>query len=116
MNTKKILFWALLLLCGSLILSCDSKKDPGAQSTKDAYADYILNYTKEEISPKTELNTRQLEILDKLKTMKRITRKQYADMFSISTPTAARDLKKLLNRKLLRARGPLGPGRWYELV
>ena len=51
MNTKKILFWALLLLCGTLILSCDSKKDPGTQSTKDAYADYILNYTKEEISP-----------------------------------------------------------------
>jgi len=62
-----------------------------------------------------ELNERQVEILEKLKTHKKITRKQYAEMFSISVPTAARDLKELLKRNLLRARGPLGRGRWYEL-
>jgi len=71
---------------------------------------------KKKAPPKRELNSRQIEILEKLKTLKKITRKQYADMFSISVPTAARDLKNLLNKKLLRARGPLGPGRWYELI
>jgi len=74
----------------------------------------------EEVKPEEKvelegLNERQAEILEKLKTIKKITRKQYAEMFSISIPTAARDLKELLKRKLLRACGPLGPGRWYEL-
>ena len=62
-----------------------------------------------------ELNSRQIEILENLKTLKKITRKQYADMFAISIPTAARDLKELLDKKLVNACGPLGPGRWYEL-
>jgi HAE1 family hydrophobic/amphiphilic exporter-1 len=64
----------------------------------------------------SELNKRQREILDKLKEIQRITRKEYIDLFNISTPTAARDLKELVERGLLRANGPLGPGRWYELV
>lgn len=69
----------------------------------------------EDTSASSGLNPRQIEILEKLKTLKKITRKQYADMFAISIPTAARDLKELLDKKLVNARGPLGPGRWYEL-
>jgi len=60
------------------------------------------------------LNPRQTELLEKLKTMGRITRKDYAQMFGISVPTAARDLKELVDKKLLTPKGPLGPGRWYE--
>lgn len=67
-------------------------------------------------SSKTELNPRQKELLEKLKTMKKITRKEYAQMFAISVPTAARDLKELTDRNLIRPQGPLGPGRWYELT
>jgi hypothetical protein len=63
-----------------------------------------------------ELNSRQSELLEKLKTLKKISRKQYAEMFQISIPTAARDLKELVERKLLKPRGPLGPGRLYELI
>lgn len=70
----------------------------------------------QKVSPYEDLNARQMEILVKLKTLKKITRKQYADIFSVSIPTTARDLKQLLNKKLLRAYGPLGPGRWYELT
>ena len=62
------------------------------------------------------LNPRQKELLEKLKIIKKITRKEYAQQFDISIPTAARDLKDLVDKKLLTARGPLGPGRWYELV
>ena len=61
------------------------------------------------------LNPRQTELLEKLKTMGKITRKDYAQMFGISVPTAARDLKELVDKKLLTPKGPLGPGRWYEL-
>jgi len=69
-----------------------------------------------QIAPLTQgLNQRQLDILEKLKTLKKITRKGYVDMFAISVPTAARDLKELVDKNLLRAKGPLGPGRWYEL-
>jgi HAE1 family hydrophobic/amphiphilic exporter-1 len=63
-----------------------------------------------------ELNPRQKELLEKLKTLGKITRKEYARMFKISVPTAARDLKDLTARKLLKPQGPLGPGRWYELA
>jgi len=63
-----------------------------------------------------ELNPRQKELLEKLKTLGKITRKEYAQMFKISVPTAARDLKELTARKLLKPQGPLGPGRWYELA
>lgn len=68
------------------------------------------------IKRKPKLNSRQVELLEKLKTIKRITRAEYAEMFSISVPTAARDLKGLLKKKHIRVRGPRGHGRWYELV
>ena len=66
-------------------------------------------------TPQEDLNLRQKELLEKLKILKKITRKQYAALFGISIPTAARDLKELVDKNLLRAQGPLGPGRWYEL-
>jgi HAE1 family hydrophobic/amphiphilic exporter-1 len=67
-------------------------------------------------SDKQELNPRQKELLEKLKEIKKITRKECAQMFRVSIPTAARDLKELTDKKLLKAQGPLGPGRWYELI
>ena len=54
-------------------------------------------------------------MLEYLKEKKKITRKEYAQVFKVSIPTAARDLKELLDKGLVVARGPLGPGRWYEL-
>lgn len=65
--------------------------------------------------PAPELNRRQRELLNYLRENKRITRKEYSQIFKISVPTAARDLKELLDRGLVVAHGPLGPGRWYEL-
>ena len=62
------------------------------------------------------INPRQKDLLEKLKSIKKITRKEYAEMFNVSIPTAARDLKELMDKQLLKAEGPLGPGRWYELV
>jgi len=62
-----------------------------------------------------KLNRRQEELVEHLKKAGRITRKEYSELFKISVPTAARDLKELTNKGVLIARGPLGPGRWYEL-
>ncbi len=67
-----------------------------------------------ETVPIKELNPRQKELLEKLKDLKRITRKEYAQMFGISIPTASRDLKELADKGLIKGQGPLGPGRWYE--
>ncbi len=71
---------------------------------------------KEPEEKKFEPNPRQQELLEKLKTLKKITRKEYAQMLKVSIPTAARDLKELTNNNLLLPKGPLGPGRWYELT
>jgi len=62
------------------------------------------------------INPRQKDLLERLKNIKKITRKEYAEMFNVSIPTAARDLKELMDKQLLKAEGPLGPGRWYEPV
>ncbi len=70
----------------------------------------------EAVSSKKELNPRQKELLEKLKGLKRITRKEYAKEFKISIPTASRDLKELVDKGLIKGQGPLGPGRWYEFV
>ena len=66
-------------------------------------------------SPLSKLNKRQQQLIEHLKGSKKITRKEYAQAFSISIPTAARDLKQMLDGGFLTASGPLGPGRWYEL-
>ena len=61
------------------------------------------------------LTRRQTQLLEYIKKTGRITRKEYSDLFKISVPTAARDLRYLMDNGFLKAEGPLGPGRWYEL-
>jgi len=78
----------------------------------------IVEMPKPEEAPKTklELNARQKQLLEMLKHSKKITRKDYAQYFGVSIPTAARDLREMVDKKLLIPKGPFGPGRWYELV
>lgn len=82
------------------------KKVTSDESTKTAQQE-------EEIEP--TLSSRQRELLEYLKIHKKITRAQYAKIFNISIPTAARDLKELIEQGLVKAEGPLGPGRYYTL-
>ncbi len=63
-----------------------------------------------------ELNLRQQRLLELLKTVGRLSRKEYAERAKVSIPTAARDLKALVDAGLIRGVGPLGPGRLYELA
>ena len=60
------------------------------------------------------LAKRQEEALAYIRQVGRLTRKEYAEHFRISIPTAARDLKELVKKGYLKGVGPLGPGRWYE--
>jgi len=75
-----------------------------------------VSKTEAALPERKELNPRQKELLVKLKELKKVTRKEYAQIFKISVPTAARDLKELADKGLIKGQGPLGPGRWYELV
>jgi HAE1 family hydrophobic/amphiphilic exporter-1 len=71
--------------------------------------------TEEEKPRGPYLTKRQSRLLEHIKKTGRITRKEYSDLFKISIPTAARDLRYLMDKGFLKAEGPLGPGRWYEL-
>ncbi len=64
----------------------------------------------------SELNSRQQILLEHLKTHPRITRKEYVELTGASVPTAARDLKELADRGLIRGFGPLARGRYYVLA
>ncbi|OIO38537.1 MAG: hypothetical protein AUJ75_02625 [Candidatus Omnitrophica bacterium CG1_02_49_10] len=63
-----------------------------------------------------ELSDRQIDLLDYIRKNVRVSRKDYADKFGISVPTAARDLKELQGKGLISGKGPFGPGRYYELT
>ncbi len=75
----------------------------------------------EKETPKEEryvkrLNRRQRKAIEYLKQYGTVTRKDYAKIFKTSIPTAARDLKNLVDRGLIVGHGPLAVGRYYKLV
>jgi hypothetical protein len=61
------------------------------------------------------LVSRQQELIKYIRQNRKITRKEYADKFNISVPTAARDLKFLTDKGILTAKGPAAVGRYYVL-
>ena len=61
------------------------------------------------------LTRRHKELITYLRKNNRITRKEYSDQFDISVPTAARDLKLLLGKGIIIAKGPAAVGRYYIL-
>jgi HAE1 family hydrophobic/amphiphilic exporter-1 len=74
-----------------------------------------IKETIEEVGKPSELNERQIELIEYLKRNGRVTRKEYAEKFKVSIATAARDLKELQEKGLIASRGPKGRGRWYEI-
>ncbi|MCX5657897.1 MAG: efflux RND transporter permease subunit, partial [Candidatus Omnitrophica bacterium] len=89
-------------------------KPPEVKEEKSITLVRELEKPKEEITP--VLNERQKKFLEALKSGEHLTRKDYFRLYNVSVPTAARDLKVLLDRGLIRVKGPAGPGRWYEIV
>ena len=84
-------------------------KDPATTSLDDT--------RKGQASPniKKGLASRHKDLISYLKENNRITRKEYSDKFSVSVPTAARDLKLLLEKGIIIAKGPAAIGRYYIL-
>lgn len=74
-----------------------------------------IEVEKIEVPSKQKLNDRQDSLIEYLKGNKKITRSEYARIFNISVPTAARDLKFLSKLGIIEGKGPLGPGRYYVL-
>ncbi len=78
--------------------------------------------TRAEVPPKTEarapasLTARQQRLLDYLKAHGRISRQEYASLMAVSVPTAARDLRELVDLGFIRGVGPLARGRFYVLA
>ena len=66
--------------------------------------------------PAAELNPRQQKLVEHLKAHGRITRKEYVELTGASVPTAARDLKELVDRGWVKGIGPLAKGRYYVLA
>ncbi len=67
-------------------------------------------------APIANLNSRQERLLQYLKEHGRITRKEFVDLTGASVPTAARDLKELVDRGMIKGIGPLAKGRYYVLA
>ncbi len=61
------------------------------------------------------LTPRHKELIIYLRKNNKITRKKYSDQFGISVPTAARDIKLLLDKGIIIAKGPAAIGRYYML-
>jgi ATP-dependent DNA helicase RecG len=61
------------------------------------------------------LNERQREAISYMKEHKKITSKEYAELFSITDRTARNDLKSLLDKKILIQRGTSKKLTYYEL-
>ncbi len=61
------------------------------------------------------LNERQREAISYMKEHKKITSKEYAELFSITDRTARNDLKSLLDKKILIQRGTSKKSTYYEL-
>ncbi len=97
-------------------------------SQKQETSEDVVSSHPEEKEKKESINTneptdildtllpRQRKLIEILKERKKISRAEYAKMLGISTPTAARDLKALTKKGIIIGKGPLGPGRWYELT
>ncbi len=68
------------------------------------------------LRPPAALNPRQQQLLEYLKIHGRMTRKEYVQLTGASIPTAARDLKELVDQGLIQGVGPLAKGRYYVLA
>ena len=68
----------------------------------------------EKLMEKFGLNERQRGVINYLKEQKKITNKEYCDLFKVVKDTVNRDLNDLLNKKLIEKKGS-GPKVYYVL-
>jgi predicted HTH transcriptional regulator len=76
---------------------------------------FLKDIYTEEILKGYDLEDRYIKALLFIKTNKRITNKQYQDLFNVSKRTASYDLHLLLERNLISKTGSTGKGTYYTL-
>ncbi|MFH1504141.1 MAG: DeoR family transcriptional regulator [Candidatus Omnitrophota bacterium] len=101
---------------GSLILDAGGKQGEERGEGEKKEERGIQQKEKEPLEIKGEISDRQKEILEYLKNNNKITRKEYMDKFSISKATAARDLKELQDRNMIRLSDHEGQTRYFSLA
>jgi ATP-dependent DNA helicase RecG len=74
------------------------------------------NKLTDEYLEKLGINHRQKLVIKYLKTTERITNKEYQEQTGCSDRTASRDLKELVEKRVLRSSGTKGVGAFYELI
>ncbi len=84
-------------------------KDPLIISPDDTHRGHIS------LTIWNKLSDRHKGLISYLRENNRITRKEYSEKFSVSVPTASRDLKLLLDKGIIIAKGPAATGRYYIL-
>jgi hydrophobic/amphiphilic exporter-1 (mainly G- bacteria), HAE1 family len=95
-----------------ILLPYESEKEPGLLTADDSIEE---SKSIAPVQQQASFSERQKDLMDYLKKNKQITRKEYANKFNISIPTAARDLKQLLRQGIIVAKGPAAVGRYYIL-
>ena len=63
-----------------------------------------------------ELNERQQKTIEYIKKRNKITNKEYQKINEVSKPTATRNLKELVDKKILIKYGETGKGTFYTLI
>ncbi|HEX2865676.1 MAG TPA: ATP-binding protein [Ignavibacteriales bacterium] len=73
------------------------------------------DHINEEYLAGLDLSERQIRAVLHIKQEGRITNKEYQELFGLSKPTASRELKELVTKKVLEQVGSTGRGTYYRL-
>ena len=86
---------------------------------KETAGDFVLvlrkNRLTEKYLEKLGLNQRQNKAIEYLKEAKRITTREYANMFEFTDRTARRDLKQMAEKGIIKKKGKSDKITYYEL-
>jgi len=78
----------------------------------------IISFRKYVISDEIleKLNERQKKAIDYMRKYRRITSREYVELFSVTDRTARNDLKSLVDREILIQKGTSKKSTYYELL
>ena len=99
----------MIALCTKAELPEPDFRQDGGQFVVTLWRDWLT----EEVVMKLHLTDRQLKVIRYIKTNKKIVNSDYQKLFSVSKPTASRDLEELVRKGVLSKVGATGKGTYY---
>lgn len=102
----------MIALCQQAGLPGPEFRQDGGQFVQTIWRDWLTN----KALAKMNLNERQRNVLEFVRTHERISNQQYQELFSVSKPTATRDLDVLARKNVLLKIGVTGKGTHYTLM